>query len=353
MVPQTFTVNGKSQTIGFGAIAAQTVGTPLSLSATATSGLAVTFTSTTTSICTVSGTTATFIASGTCTIDANQTGNSTYAAATMVPQSFTANGEAQTISFGAIAAQTVGTPLSLSAAATSGLTVTFTSTTTSVCTVSGTTATFFASGTCTIDANQAGNSAYAAAPQVQQGFTVNPAPTFTIGGGSSSISIVPGATTGNTVAITVTPSNGFTGTVNLTCSISGLAASDPPTCSLSPNSVTITGAGAQTSTLTVTTTPATSAENQLKKLLWPLAGGTALALVLLIGVPRRRRNWLATLGVLALGVFFGAMGCGGSSGGGNIPNGPTGTPPGTYTVTVTGTSGSITGTAATVMLTVE
>jgi hypothetical protein len=53
--------------------------------------LPVTFTSTTTSICTVSGTTATFIASGTCTIDANQAGNSTYVAATMVPQSFTVN----------------------------------------------------------------------------------------------------------------------------------------------------------------------------------------------------------------------------------------------------------------------
>jgi hypothetical protein len=67
------------------------VGTPLTLSATATSGLAVSFTSTTTGICTISGTTATFIASGTCTIDANQAGNSTYAAATMVPQSFQVN----------------------------------------------------------------------------------------------------------------------------------------------------------------------------------------------------------------------------------------------------------------------
>ena len=130
MVAQSFTVNGEAQTITFAHPGTQTVGTPLTLSATATSGLAVTFTSTTTSICTVSGTTATFIASGTCTIDANQAGNSTYAAATMVPQSFTVNGESQTISFGAIAAQTVGTPLTLSATATSGLAVTFTSTTT-------------------------------------------------------------------------------------------------------------------------------------------------------------------------------------------------------------------------------
>jgi hypothetical protein len=184
--------------------------------------------------------------------------------------------------------------------------------------------------------------------------TVNAAPTFVVGGGSSSISIVPGATTGNTVMITVTPANGFTGTVNLTCSISPVAANDPATCSLSPNSVTITGSGAQTSTLTVMTTAATTAENQLKKLLWPSAG-TALAL-LLVGLPRRRRNWPAILGVLALSIVLGAMGCGGgggNSGVGGGGGGNAGTTPGTYTVTVTGTSGSITGTVGTVTLTVQ
>jgi hypothetical protein len=66
----------------------------------------------------------------------------------------------------------VGTPLTLSGTATSGLTVAFTSTTTGICTVSGTTATFVAAGTCTIDANQAGNSTYAAAPTVARTFTV-------------------------------------------------------------------------------------------------------------------------------------------------------------------------------------
>jgi hypothetical protein len=167
---------GKTQTITFGSIAAQMVGTPLTLSATATSGLAVTFTSTTTSVCTVAGTTATFVAAGTCTIDADQAGNSTYAAAPTVSQSFTVNGPsltAQTITFAKPGTQTVGTPLTLTATATSGLAVTFTSTTTSVCTVAVTTATFVAAGTCTIDADQAGNSTYAAAPTVSQSFTVN------------------------------------------------------------------------------------------------------------------------------------------------------------------------------------
>ncbi len=102
---------------------------------------------------------------------------------------------------------------------------------------------------------------------------VNPAPTFVIGnGGNSSISIAPGATTGNTASITITPSNGFTGTVSLACSITPAAASDPPTCSLSPAVVAITSAGAQTSTMTISTMASAVAHNQSKKLLWPSAG---------------------------------------------------------------------------------
>jgi hypothetical protein len=88
----------------------------------------------------------------------------------------------QTITFDNPGTQTVGVPLTLSATANSGLTVTFTSATPSVCTVSGTTATFGAAGTCTIDASVAGNSTYAAGSQVTQSFTVNPAvgPTTTV-----------------------------------------------------------------------------------------------------------------------------------------------------------------------------
>ena len=167
-----------SQTISFAAIATQTVGTPLTLTATATSGLPVSFASTTTSVCADSGATATFLAAGSCTVQATQAGNATYAAAKPVSRSITVKAApktAQTITFGAIATQTVGTPLTLSATATSGLPVSFASTTTSVCTVSGTTATFIAAGSCTIQATQAGNATYAAATAVSQTFTVNPA----------------------------------------------------------------------------------------------------------------------------------------------------------------------------------
>jgi hypothetical protein len=83
---------------------------------------------------------------------------------------------AQTIIFNNPGTQTVGSPLTLTATATSSLPVAYTSTTTSVCTVSGTQATFLIAGNCTIDANQAGNSTYGVAPMVPQSFTVNAAP---------------------------------------------------------------------------------------------------------------------------------------------------------------------------------
>jgi hypothetical protein len=88
---QTVSTGTTSQTIAFSNPGAQTVGTPLSLSATASSGLTVSFSAETTSVCTVSGTTATFLIAGTCTIEATQPGNATYAPAAAVSQSFTVN----------------------------------------------------------------------------------------------------------------------------------------------------------------------------------------------------------------------------------------------------------------------
>jgi hypothetical protein len=77
------------QTITFNPIANQVQGTTLNLVASASSGLPVSFASLTTGVCTVSGTVATLTNPGTCTIQASQSGNATYAAAQPVSQSFT------------------------------------------------------------------------------------------------------------------------------------------------------------------------------------------------------------------------------------------------------------------------
>jgi hypothetical protein len=86
-VPQSFTVNRESQTINFSGTLTLPAG-PITLNASATSGLPVALISMTPSICAVSGTTATAQTSGTCTIQATQTGNGDYLAAKAVSQSF-------------------------------------------------------------------------------------------------------------------------------------------------------------------------------------------------------------------------------------------------------------------------
>jgi len=193
-------------------------------------------------------------------------------------------------------------------------------------------------------------SGYSLSAVATAGYTINlPPPSFTISG--TPVSVAPGAITGNTSTISVTPTNGFTGAVSLSCAITP-ASSEPAVC-LIPTSVTINGSGAQTVTLIVGTTAPTSALNRAKELLWPPVGGVAVAGILLVGFPARRRRWRSVLGMLVLlfSIAGGVLACGGvGSGGGG--GGNSGTAPGAYVITVTGTSGSIMQTG-TVSLTVQ
>ena len=160
-VNQSFTVMSatlKTQTIKFPAQPNRVYGTPpFVITATATSGLPVTLTSLTPTICSV-GSEVTLLAGGTCSIEATQAGNAVYAAAAPITRSFTVTRAAQIILFPTVPQQTVSnTPVQLSATATSGLAVTFTSSTTGVCTVTKDgLATFSHAGTCTLTAKQLG-----------------------------------------------------------------------------------------------------------------------------------------------------------------------------------------------------
>lgn len=77
-----------------------------------------------------------------------------------------------TISFSPTALAVGGTT-TVSATATSGLAVSFSSLTPSVCTVSGSTVTGIAAGACTIAVNQAGDASYSAATQVTWSIAIN------------------------------------------------------------------------------------------------------------------------------------------------------------------------------------
>ena len=139
---------------------------------------------------------------------------------------------AQTITFANPGAKNFGTTPSLSASATSGLAITFTSSTTSVCTVSEDgVLTFLAAGSATIVASQAGNGTYLPAADVEQTFTVN--------------AVAPGAPTIGTA----TPGNGQA-TVSFTAPTStGGATITSYMVTSSPGGKTATGSG---SPITVT-----------------------------------------------------------------------------------------------------
>jgi len=180
-------------------------------------------------------------------------------------------------------------------------------------------------------------------------FTTIPAPYFSLITGAP-LSLPPGATTGNTSQVAVTPWYNFAGTVSLTCAITPVAASDPASCSVTPT-VSISGTDAVNATVTVTTTAA-STQSRLAPLRWPHSSAAVLACILLFVIPLRRRRWLAIFSCSLL--LFAIASCGGGSPGtGNTGPPPNpGTTPGTYTVTITGASGSLTETG-TVALTVQ
>jgi hypothetical protein len=107
-------------------------------------------------------------ATGTCSVIANQAGNSNYSAAAQVTKSVTATQAPQSIVFTASPPATAAFKTSFTVVATggaSGNAVTYTSS--GACSNSGATYTMTrGSGTCSVIANQAGNANYAAAPQV-------------------------------------------------------------------------------------------------------------------------------------------------------------------------------------------
>ena len=114
----------------------------------------------------------------------------------------------QSITFTTIGRAVVPAPLTqlfgtksvtVAASASSGLSVSFSSATPTVCTVSGSTVTMLTLGDCTINANQAGGSGWDAAPQVSVTFTILPSPPS----GEAGVSIKNGNPYTNTKQVTL------------------------------------------------------------------------------------------------------------------------------------------------------
>ncbi len=213
----TLTIAKANQTINFANPGTKSFSfVSFAISATATSGLTVTFTSNTPGVCTVSGNNVTTVATGVCSISADQAGNADYNAAPQVTQGFSVTAGTQSITFGAQTSPRSfsTTPFALSPVAfsTSGLSIVYSTTTPSVCVMSGGNVATITAGVCTIAANQPGNANYAAATQVTQSVTVNAivsaAPTIGTATGSdqqATINFTPPASNGGaTLSYTAT-----------------------------------------------------------------------------------------------------------------------------------------------------
>ena len=173
----SITVTLRPQTITFVGPLTSYLGGHATLLATASSGLPVTFTldEPTTTVCWLSGSTVTYTAVGSCVIDANQAGDTTYDLAPQAQVTLDVVLHPQLISVTAPTQVYVSGSYTLSATASSGLPVTYAvdaSSGTGVCLVRGSRVTFLALGTCVIDLTQVGDSVTAPAPMVPVTFTV-------------------------------------------------------------------------------------------------------------------------------------------------------------------------------------
>lgn len=200
-------------------------------------------------------------------------------------------------------------------------------------------------GSNTVTATYSGDANYASSSTtftltVSSGFTLTPSGNITVTHGAS-----------GTSTVTITPSGGFTGSVNLTCAVTTTITNPnaPPTCGVT-TPVTISGTTAGSATLTANTTAATSGALRHPLERFFLGGGATLAMLLLFGIPARRRAWRGMLSLVAILFIGAAIGCGGSSGKGGGGGGNSGTTPGAYSITVTGTDAT-TGKLATTTVT--
>jgi subtilase family serine protease len=242
---------------------------------------------------------------------------------TATVQSSTAGTVAGTVTF-AIGGTTVGT-----APVTAGASGTGTAT---LAVSSATTALGFTAGSDTITAAYGGDSIYAASSGTAAITVTNPGITMTVGNMT-----IPSASAGNSASstITITSTQGYTGTVNLTASAPSLNAG----YSLGATSLAISGGGTASTTITIQTLAASlqkgaqgNSQGTTNRLIVG-AGAAGFGVFFLLGIPGfRKRRWPAATSLLLLGLLGTMMGCGSSTSGAATA--------GAYTVTVTATDSS-------------
>ena len=200
-------------------------------------------------------------------------------------------------------------------------------------------------GANTISATYLGDSHYNVATASTAVTVVAVQPAVTLSASPNSLSLTAGAT--GTAVVSIAANAAFSGTVTLACT----GAPAQSSCSVSPASIQLSAGQRGTVTAIVATTAAnntyqasnhTSGPDSLRPGSLRLAGGGALTAALLVLLPWRRRISRG-IWVLLIAIAIGAAGLAGC-GSGSSKSTPkySGTPAGSYTLTVTATAGSIT-----------
>ena len=187
-------------------------------------------------------------------------------------------------------------------------------------------------GTDTLTAKYSGDSIYAVATGTSS-ITVS----SVIATVQTPSAVSPGETA--TSDFSLSAGSGYSGTMTLTCALKSApsGAQSLPTCIVKPTSVTVIAQGRGTATISIATIGASNSAEMRKvgsPFRWLGSGGVALATVLFLGIPARRRK-LLMFALLPAVFAFPMLGCGGS---GSSGGGPTisATTAGSYTFTVTG-----------------
>jgi FtsP/CotA-like multicopper oxidase with cupredoxin domain len=130
--------------------------------------------------------------------------------------------------------------------------------------------------------------------------------------------------------VTVNVANGYTSSINLTCTLPANLAESA--CFVDPHSISGTGKVS----LTVNTTPTHPLSSELRggSGWFAASGGVSLACVFMLAFPRRRWRGKTMMLLVVLAVAFTAIGCGGTA------KTDPGTAPGTYNVVITGVGGN-------------
>ncbi len=169
------------------------------------------------------------------------------------------------------------------------------------------------------------------------------------GVGTTAFTVVPGSPTltvssagqSATTVVQLSAQNGFAGMASLNCAIQfgGQGTpNDPPTCSLNPSQVEVSGSATATSTLTVSTTASTNSAVRRAGFYWMVGA------ILLLGFAPRRRLLAGACLVFVAGTVGVMLGCGGNSANSVSTPPPvvnSGTTTGLYHVVVTATSGKV------------